>query len=132
MFECESWTDELGQFRPGKLCARENEVEPENGGGEVNKPKWEALKAGRSWSNESNGAGMAGCISEGGRVVAYLPSHFKDAPLLCAAPELLEALEALLESAKSANASLNWATGLNDEPASFDQARTAIRKARGE
>ena len=37
MFECESWTDELGQFRPGKLCARENEVEPENGGGEVNK-----------------------------------------------------------------------------------------------
>ena len=75
---------------------------------------------------------MAGCISEGGRVVAYLPNHFKDAPLLCAAPELLEALEALLESAKSANASLNWATGLNDEPASFDQARAAIRKARGE
>lgn len=90
------------------------------------------LKAGRSWSNESNGAEMAGCISEGGRVVAYLPNHFKDAPLLCAAPELLEALEALLESAKSANASLNWATGLNDEPASFDQARAAIRKARGE
>lgn len=52
--------------------------------------------------------------------------------LIRVAPELLEALEALLESAKSANASLNWATGLNDEPASFDQARTAIRKARGE
>ena len=87
MFECESWTDELGQFRPGKLCARENEVEPENGA---------------------------------------------NIRLIRVAPELLEALEALLESAKSANASLNWATGLNDEPASFDQARTAIRKARGE
>ena len=98
----------------------------------MNNPKWEVLKAGRSWSNESNGAEMAGCISEGGRVVAYLPNHFKDAPLLCAAPELLEALEALLESAKSANASLNWATGLNDEPASFNQARAAIAKARGE
>ena len=55
-----------------------------------------------------------------------------NARLTASAPELLEALEALLESAKSANASLNWATGLNDEPASFDQARTAIRKARGE
>ena len=55
-----------------------------------------------------------------------------NADLITSAPELLEALEALLESAKSSNASLNWATGLNDEPASFDQARTAIRKARGE
>jgi hypothetical protein len=75
---------------------------------------------------------MAGCISDGGRVVAFIPNHFRDAPLLCAAPELLEALEALLESAKSANASVNWATGLNDEPASFDQARAAIAKAKGE
>lgn len=55
-----------------------------------------------------------------------------NARLIASAPELLEALEALLESAKSANASVNWATGLNDEPASFDQARAAISKARGE
>lgn len=33
MFECESWTDERGEFHAGKLCAHENEAEPENGGG---------------------------------------------------------------------------------------------------
>lgn len=57
---------------------------------------------------------------------------FANARLIASAPELLEALEALLESAICANASQNWATGLNDEPASFDQARAAIRKARCE
>lgn len=60
------------------------------------------------------------------------PPSEANARLIASAPELLEALEALLESAKSSNASLNWATGLNDEPASFGQARAAIRKARGE
>lgn len=64
------------------------------------------------------------------------PPSFQEAEanarLIASAPELLAALEALLESAICANASQNWATGLNDEPASFDQARAAIRKARGE
>lgn len=97
----------------------------------MNKPKWEALKAGRSWSNESNGAEMAGCISEGGRVVAYLPNHFKDAPLLCAAPELLEALEALIARVMQDQAQTHAEYGPSGREI-VDQARAAISKARGE
>lgn len=98
----------------------------------MNNPKWEVLKAGRSWSNESNGAEMAGCISEGGRVVAYLPNHFKDAPLLCAAPELLEALETIARgSAKDVGSNGLGVVSFDYETAK-EIARAAIRKARGE
>lgn len=92
----------------------------------MNKPKWELLKADRSWSNESNGAEMAGCISEAGRVVAYLPNHFKDAPLLCAAPELLEALERMVRAfnVKEIEPLVAFVT--------IEQARAAIAKAKGE
>ena len=102
----------------------------------MNKPKWELLKADRSWSNESNGAEMAGCISDGGRVVAYIPNHFKDAPLLCAAPELLEALEALLADAVEIQAlrqSIHQRNGTPFTPSTkIEQARAAIAKAKGE
>lgn len=98
--------------------------------------KWEILKADRSFSNESNGAEMAGCISEGGRVVVYLPNHFKDAPLLASAPELLEALEALLADAVEIQAlrqSIYQRSGTPFTPsAKIAQARAAIRKAKGE
>lgn len=104
-------------------------------GWEVNTLKWELLKADRSWSNESNGAEMAGCISEGGRVVAYLPNHFKDAPLLCSAPELLEALKECITSEGAACFS-----DMKSNPqrmqirlhAISDIARAAIAKAKGE
>ncbi len=81
-----------------------------------------------------NANGMTYTVAEvnGPNRLDLIPMREANKALVCAAPELLEALEALLESAKSSNASLNWATGLNDEPASFDQARAAIRKARGE
>ena len=99
----------------------------------MNKPKWEVLKAGRSWSNESNGAEMAGCISEGGRVVAYLPNHFKDAPLLCAAPELLEALEACVEYLNMAFNSEGDCFGVqhNNATDALSAAEVVISKAKG-
>jgi hypothetical protein len=81
MFECESWTDELGQFRPGKLCARENEVEPENGA---------------------------------------------NIRLIASAPELLEALENIFPHAAVR------IQGTTDGEPILEQARSAIRKARGE
>lgn len=85
------------------------------------------------------GFGGTHVLARNGRCIADAPQPngmdpeegFANARLIASAPELLEALEALLESAISANASLNWATGLNDEPASFNQARAAISKARG-
>jgi hypothetical protein len=57
---------------------------------------------------------------------------YANSRLIASAPELLEALEALLVSATSSQESQNWATGIDIEPESFSQARAAIRKAKGE
>lgn len=103
MFECESWTDELGQFRPGKLCARENEVEPENGGGEVNNPSkgpWfaETPPSCCRW--------MFDVRSESGKTVALIgygeysktPQEERaNARLIASAPTMLAALERVAE-----------------------------------
>jgi len=59
--------------------------------------KIEILKASRSWSNESEGMNMAGCLAIDGRVACYFPTDSamdKHAPLLAAAPELLAACKA--------------------------------------
>jgi len=61
--------------------------------------KIEILKASRSWSNESEGMNMAGCLAIDGRVACYFPTESameKHAPLLASAPELLAALKELL------------------------------------
>jgi hypothetical protein len=61
--------------------------------------KIEILKASRSWSNESEGMNMAGCLAIDGLVACYFPTESameKHAPLLASAPELLAALKELL------------------------------------
>jgi hypothetical protein len=82
---------------------------------------WRVLSADRSEYNESEAREMAGCIVEGDVVVAYLPQHLKRADILAAAPELLAALEYIVE----------WKDGFDPEKAR-DLARAAIRKARGQ
>jgi len=58
--------------------------------------KIEILKASRSWSNESEGMNMAGCLAIDGRVACYFPtdSAMEHASVLSAAPELLAACKA--------------------------------------
>lgn len=55
-----------------------------------------------------------------------------NARLIAAAPELLEALEALLYSAEAMHEDCASHDGITAEPSSFERARTAIRKARGQ
>ena len=55
-----------------------------------------------------------------------------NARLIASAPELLEALEALLYSSESLRDDCESHDGICSEPASFQQARASIRKARCE
>jgi hypothetical protein len=85
--------------------------------------KIEILKASRSWSNESEGMNMAGCLAIDGRVACYFPTDSameKHAPLLAAAPEMLAALKGLL-------ADRYLADPIND--CRMAKARAAIAKA---
>jgi hypothetical protein len=90
--------------------------------------KIEILKASRSWSNESEGMNMAGCLAIDGRVACYFPTESaieKHAPLLAAAPDLLAALRFLMREARAA--------GIIPQEPCMQKAAHAIAKAeRGE
>lgn len=81
----------------------------------------EILRADRSEYNESNGKGMAGCISKAGSVKAYFPteSALQSAPVFAAAPDMFDALQAIVDAFGDQNSLL------------IDQCKAAIAKAEG-
>jgi hypothetical protein len=88
--------------------------------------KLEILKATRSWSNESEGENMAGCLAHNERVVAYFPTESameNHARLLAAAPELLAALRFLMREARAA--------GVLPQEHCMQQAASSIAKVEG-
>ena len=82
----------------------------------------EILAADRSDYNESNGKGMAGCISKAGSVIAYFPtqSAFQSAKLFAAAPDMFDAIQAIVDAFGDQDSLL------------IDQAKAALAKAKGE
>jgi hypothetical protein len=68
---------------------------------------------------------------DGPNRVDLIPTRDANRALLAAAPELLEALEAVLYSAESLLEELESHAGFRGEPTSFALARSAIAKAKG-
>jgi len=94
--------------------------------------KLEILKASRSWSNESEGMNMAGCLAIDDRVACYFPTDSameKHAPLIAAAPELLAACKAARESLVEAKEMLNSCGAALGMGLAFQKLETAISKA---
>jgi hypothetical protein len=94
--------------------------------------KIEILKASRSTCNESTGRDMAGCLAHDERVVCYFPTESameKHAPLLAAAPDLLEACKAARESLADAKGMLNSCGVALGMGLTFQRLETAIAKA---
>jgi len=93
--------------------------------------KIEILKASRSWSNESEGMNMAGCLAIDGRVACYFPtdSAMEHASVLSAAPELLAACKAARESLVEAKEMLNSCGAALGMGLAFQKLETAISKA---
>jgi len=86
---------------------------------------WQIMSADRSECNESEAKGMAGCIADGDKAIAYFPtlSAMNNAKLLAAAPELLEALQMLMPQEPQEADSYDRAM--------WENARAAIAKATG-
>lgn len=82
----------------------------------------EILAADRSEYNESNGKGMAGCIAKAESVIAYFPtqSAFKSAPIFASAPDMFDALQAIVDAFGDQDSLL------------IDQCKAALAKAKGE
>jgi len=117
------WSDRKISSKPADQVLKTNQNKQ--------KMKIEILKASRSWSNESEGKNMAGCLAYGERVACYFPteSAMEHAPLLAAAPELLAACKAARKSLEESKALLNSCGAALGMGLTFQQLETAIAKA---
>lgn len=85
------------------------------------------------WSTTGTGTAKKIVDAKGRAVCAVFPRLKGDdnGAVLAAAPELLEALEALLFTAEGQRETLEGFEGYAGEPPSFGMARAALAKAKG-